>query len=287
MSLGQRDVRPLITLRPSQMLKDGLARAILDLHSLNGGAHYRKFVIVGTARTGSTLLVNLLNAHSQALVFGELFRSQESIGWDVPPFVGYQNSRLLALYRSDPLRFIAKGVFRRWPRACVAVGFKLFYYHARSASQSVVWDYLRENTDISILHIKRKNILEQYLSLRLAHQTNVWSSAFPLSHQPEPIKLDVHACRQHFSWVRRLEQDCETHFKSHNFRTVYYETLAADQNREMESIQKFLGLKPEQLGASMARQRTRPVSEAISNYDELRAAFAQTEWSAFFNGCAG
>src|SRR5688572_26178109 len=115
----------------SAELKDALARAVINARSLGGNYSYRKFVIVGTARTGSTLLIELLNSHSQALAFGELFRSNDSIGWDVPPFVKRQDAKTLSLYRSDPNLFLKKHVFRRWPRNILAVGFKLFYYHAR------------------------------------------------------------------------------------------------------------------------------------------------------------
>src|SRR6478752_6510831 len=122
--------------------KNALARAMLDLRSIVGNLKYRKFVIVGIARTGSTLLTSLLNAHSQALVFGELFRSHDAVGWDIPPFTSYQSPTLLTLYRSDPLAFLNKKVFRRWPRRYGAVGFKLLYYHARTPPHSIVWEYL-------------------------------------------------------------------------------------------------------------------------------------------------
>src|SRR6516225_7567922 len=161
----------LIRLRPR---KEALARAVLDLRSIRGTTSYTKFVIVGIARTGSTMLISQLNNHSQALAFGEIFRSQDSIGWDVAPFRSYQSRKLLALYSSDPIGFLEKHVFRNWPRNHKAVGFKLFYYHARTSSQRSVWDYLVNRPEIHILHIKRRIVLGQYVSLQLAHMTNIW-----------------------------------------------------------------------------------------------------------------
>src|SRR5438045_1151908 len=95
--------------------KDKVSRAVLAGKSLVGTNNYRKFLIVGAARTGSTLLVDLLNSHSQAIAFGELFRSVDSIGWDIPPFATCQNEALITLYKSDPRAFLQKSVFRRWP----------------------------------------------------------------------------------------------------------------------------------------------------------------------------
>lgn len=263
--------------------KNRLVRTALNIRSLTGSSHYRRFVIVGTARTGSTLLTNLLNAHSQVLVFGELFRSPEAIGWDVPPFLTYKSAKLLALYKVDPQKFLHTGVFRRWPQSYAAVGFKLFYYHARNAPYSAIWEYLDQNTDIYILHIKRRNILEQYLSLKLAHVTEVWSSTEPAKREPKPICLEVEDCRKHFQWVRSLENECETFFARHKVKNIYYEDLALDSGSEMVCVQKFLGLNDEKLNTRMVRQRTLPLSRAIANYAELKHAFAQTEWSGFFD----
>ena len=44
--------------------------------------------------------------------------------------------------------FLEQAVFRRWPRSCSAVGFKIFYYHACQAPHSAVWDYLRADRNI-------------------------------------------------------------------------------------------------------------------------------------------
>src|SRR5579859_4840291 len=92
-----------------------VARAVLAVRSLAGRRDYARFVIVSTARTGSTMLTSLLNAHSGILAFGELFRSPEAIGWDIAPFIGQECGDLLARYRTDPVGFLEQWVFRRWP----------------------------------------------------------------------------------------------------------------------------------------------------------------------------
>jgi LPS sulfotransferase NodH len=273
----------LALIRPSRASRDAIARAVLRLRSLSGSDNYRRFVVVGIARTGSTLLVNLLNDHSRVLAFGELFRSPETIGWDIAPFNTLRSAKLLALYSADPVVFIDECIFRRWPRGWGAVGFKLFYYHARQLPFSRVWEYLAANRDIRILHIKRRNILEQYYSLQQAHKTNVWaSSKVAGANEQPPLRLEIDACRQHFTWVRCLEDDCTQFFKAHEMKEVYYEDLAANSGREMKGVQDFLGLDHERLSVKMARQRRRPLSDAIVNYAELKCAFEDTPWAGFF-----
>ena len=267
-------------------IKDGLTRCALEIRSLPGSLHYKRFVVVATARTGSTFLINLLNAHSQVLAFGELFRSPDTIGWDVPPYAGFESKHLLSLYQSDPRAFLTEAVFRRWPRSCKAVGFKLFYYHARAMPFATVWDHLAQDREILVLHLKRRNILAQYLSLRLAHKTNVWSAVPRGRERREPIRLDSDACRRHFEWVRRLEAECDAFFSRHVMTTIYYEDLTARIDAEITRIQNALGLSEEKLGLSSMRQRT-SLSHAIANYSELKDSFADTQWAGLFTETAG
>jgi LPS sulfotransferase NodH len=269
----------------SPAFKDVLARAMLDIKSLlAGNVDYQRFVIVGIARTGSTLLVDLLNSHSQALAFGELFRSSDAIGWDIRPFTTLQNGRLLALYRSDPLAFLQRNVFRCWPREIAAVGFKLFYYHARVLPYSAIWDYLSTEADVRILHIKRRNILEQFFSLQRAHLTNIWSSIELSKEMTPPLRLEAEACKIHFARVRRFEAECDTFFARHQAKSVYYEDLIASRAAEMEDVFDFLGLRKEPVSAQVVRQRTEPLANVIANYGELKEVFANTEWADFFCG---
>jgi LPS sulfotransferase NodH len=276
-------MKGLDAFRPSQAVKNTVARAALEIGSLTGSSHYRRFVIVGTARTGSTLLINLLNSHSQVLAFGELFRSPTAIGWDVAPFTTYKSAKLIALYRSDPQRFLDKSVFRRWPQGYAAIGFKLFYYHARNAPYNAIWEYLAQNTDIYILHIRRRNVLEQFVSLKLAHTTDLWSLTEPVMRQPEPLRLEIEDCRKHFQLIRSFEKDCDVFFARHQVKSIYYEDLTEDRDAEIAKVEKFLGLKDEKLSTELVRQRTLPLSQAIANYKELNQAFAQTEWADFFH----
>lgn len=260
-----------------------MARTVLRGRALLGHRGYRRFVVLGIARTGSTLLVNLLNAHPQVMAFGELFRQTDEVGWDVGPFASYRSPGLVALYRADPVAFLEKGVFRRWPRDCAAVGFKLFYYHAREAQRAAVWDYLRGDRGLLVLHIKRRNRLAQYLSLLHAHKSDVWSAAETSAGEPTPLHLDPESCRAHFASVRQHEEDCAAAFKHHAMRDVYFEDLTSNCAEEFGAIQEALGLRHEAIKPTLKRQRRRPLSEAIANFDELKVAFRGSCWEDVFD----
>ncbi len=119
---------------------------------LPGQSQYRKFVVVTRARTGSNLLISLLNSHPQVDARGEMFREMK--GQSV-------ESRL-------------DRVFRRRPRRIEAVGFKIFYYHPLDDHHSQVWDRLCSMDDLYILHLKRRNVLRTVTSRKLAGSTDIW-----------------------------------------------------------------------------------------------------------------
>jgi LPS sulfotransferase NodH len=260
-------------------------RAWLDIEtSLRGHRSYRKFCIVGIARTGSTLLLDILNAPGNALAFGELFRTETEIGWDLPRFAKLHNTKMSALHRGDPVAFLERHVFRRWPRRILAVGFKIFYYHAQRHPWDAVWEYLERQPEIVILHLVRANIFRQYLSLRIAFQTGVWSSPVG-SGAPaaEPICLDIGECVRHFDYVRQSEQACRQRFARHRLLEIRYEDLVADLERETIRLQEFLGLPRQPARPTRRRQQLRPLSAMITNYGELERAFAGTPWAVFLD----
>lgn len=252
-------------------LEKGLARGQTD---------YRRFLILGRSRVGSNFLRGLLNSHSQIVVFGELFQNKEEIGWAMP---GYRQSRgLMALFREEPVRFLQDKVFHPFPQEVAAVGFKLFYYHARDVVWQPLWDYLQAQTGIKVIHLRRENILKTHLSKQQAEMTDVWVNTGGAQEKRPGLTLSYEGCLEAFANTRRWEREAEAFFANHDKIDVVYEQLAADYQSEMARIQAFLGVLPEPPAPQTFKQPSRPLSEAILNYGELKAQFAGTEWASFF-----
>lgn len=252
--------------------------------ALSGHRDYRRFCMVGIARSGSTLLLDLLNAPGNALAFGELFRSEAEIGWDVSRFARGDPAPMTALFRTDPVAFLERHVFRRWPRRMRAVGFKIFYYHAARPPFCAVWDYLTGERDVRIVHVTRHNVLRQYLSLQIAFQTGVWSASSGSRAQPSaPMFLDLEDCVRHFNYVRDAEQACSARFARHEVLEIRYENLGTDLEGETARLQRFLGLPQQPVRPTLVRQQTRPLSDMIANYAELERSLAGTRWAVYLD----
>jgi hypothetical protein len=166
-----KNVKSVKRFAPTNAFHSAISQHVVGL--LGGHKHYRRFIILGRGRSGSNFLRGLLNSHNHIIVFGELFNFCDSIGWEFPDYDRFlQNRRLISLMRHNPAQFLDQHVFKRFPKSILAVGFKLFYYHAQDDSRKTLWPFIKNQTDLRIIHIKRNNALKVLLSEKRAFQTN-------------------------------------------------------------------------------------------------------------------
>ncbi len=252
----------------------------LESGLLPGHTDYTRFIILGRSRSGSNFLRGLLNEHRQVMVFGELFQNFEAFDWAMPGF--RQTQRLLRLIQQDPVAFLEKKVFKRYPPVIGAVGFKIFYYHAQQDSRKVVWPHLLADEALRVIHIKRRNILKTHLSRQRALLTDTWVDTAGEKVEPPPITLDYETCLEDFNQTRTWEAEFDRLFQKHPTIQVAYEDLARSYTAEMSRIQDFLGVDLQQVSPQTRKQASQPLSTAIANFADLKKRFAGTPWEEFF-----
>lgn len=246
---------------------------------------YNRFVIAGQERTGSNYLLVLLASHRNVVAFGEIFNSSAEIRRTVrriPDIIHLHD---------DPVEYLGTCVYREYPEHVQAVGFKLFYSQARNKEWNAVWDYLR-STRVSVLHLKRRNLLDRYLSHQLALRSNRWIALQgEENHVYRPIILDADDCLKEFHRSSWWQKEIDAFFKGNAILDVAYEDLWADPAGESQRIQDFLGLDYQGLWSKTVKQRTQKKRELIANYDDLKATlqdavsrgWAREEWIGFFD----
>jgi len=261
-----------------------LRNLALDWGFRGGHRDYARFIILGEGRSGSNFLRGLLNSHPQTVAFGELFRFADSIGWEFPAHDRYLSTpRLISLSQKTPAAFLETEVFRCFPGTIRAVGFKLFYYHAESGPRNEVWSYLEEHRDVRVIHIKRWNVLRAFLSLRKAFLTNRWTEANGAPPDTLSVFLDYEECRHRFALADDVKGRYDALFRDHPRIEVVYEELERNHEGEMVRVQEFLGLDRHPVRPLTYKQAGMPLAQAISNYADLKKAFASTRWSEFFD----
>lgn len=256
-----------------------LANAIFSQY---GQKEYRRFIILGRSRVGSNMLRSLLNTHNNLYCFGELFRHRGEVGWDTR----YYRHRLLDLFsegkflQDRPIDFLSQKIFKRYPAAIQAVGFKIFYYHALDPEWKDVWTYLKEN-NIHIIHLKRRNLLQVLLSKKLAETSGNWTGK---SYGDVKLHLDPATCSEEFQKTEQWWEEFDEFFRYNNSLEVWYEDLAVDVKSETGRIFDFLGVQADErtIQPSTRKQRKTPPDERIENFEELKNYFQGTKWESFF-----
>jgi LPS sulfotransferase NodH len=255
----------------------------LDLGLVPGHREYRRFIIGCMGRTGSNFLASSISAHKNAIAFGELFNNtrHERIGWSYSGFDSTDS--LVRLREQDPVQFLETAVYKKYPMSIQAVGFKLFYYHARKPQWEAVWPYLRDSS-VAVLHLKRKDLLALQLSMTKALKSKKWSTRENESTKSSTISLSYEDCLTGFETVRRWQQDFDGYFTESI--EVYYEDIKQDYHGEMRRVQDYLGIEYQPTKSPLKKQETLPLHLAIANYGELKERFAGGEWEYLFDSAS-
>ncbi|MBE9080343.1 sulfotransferase [Romeria aff. gracilis LEGE 07310] len=250
---------------------------------------YQKFIVLTRPRSGSNLIGDYLGSSSQIALSGEIFQNlKKRIIWNYWQPQKYKSPETLALRRDHPIRFLEDIVFRPYPVHLQAVGFKLFYSQARSPRQDVVWDYLKSDSTIKVIHLIRHNLLKVYLSRQLAtknksfiQRRRLFSRSEPAPAQA-PIRLSYENCVEEFEKSILWQQEMRTFFSDHVVEEVVYEDFLKDKKSTLDNLQLFLGARPERLRTSLLRQSKQSLADSIENYWELKEKFSDTPWADFF-----
>ena len=286
---------------------------LLSHRCLAGQKNYKKFVVVCNIRTGSTMLGSMLASHPQTVCFFELFhRHLESIPFGVP---GYRkkstSSRVVNLRNNDPVEFLKSEVYGFHKVGIKAVGFKLLYPQARRGSpwwnssdfdrwwkkvgyepnwdgaKSDLWEYLRNDRSIAIIHLKRENLLRSKVSAITAQSTGEWgvgaTGGFSGVATRPKFALDFNECLQDFEAHRRMENETDQLFSKHKKLDLTYEQLISNPVDVGREIQAFLSLDIKPLKAKTKKQASRELFEVVSNYEQLKKKFSSTSWHYLFN----
>jgi hypothetical protein len=276
---------------------------------------YQRFIILGDARTGSNMVAGALNTHPQIRCFREIFHfMQEYVDYNVEGYDPYDAADF-ALRAADPVRFLRERIFCDQPEGIRAVGFKYLYPHFWGFDGLI--PHLTADTNLFVIHLKRRNWLRVLVSVRLAEASGKWIEDWGIAHAPRPLvpralSAALHPARTVARWRGRQQekreraeeksglvltpQECEDWFErsrreeargdaiaeGHPTLQVSYQDLLEHREAEFARIEDFLGVERAKLVVSAQRQNPEPLRTLIHNYDELRGAFAGTLYEPWF-----
>lgn len=218
----------------------------------------KKFIVFGQSRSGSTLLVDLINLHPEIKCEGELLQHD----W------GYMPSK----YMCKVLSYYPYPFFNyryRLSKGNALYGFKLFIYHLKKSHEKI-----KKMTDDGwkIIYLKRENILRQVVSNQIAKQTRTWHTKKGKGNPEYQVHLPISLLQQGLSnrqgWCF-LEYQC---LKDREYLKVVYEKDLENSSHHQETAEKvfrFLGVDSCRVNSELCKTDLRSYEEIISNYDEV------------------
>lgn len=228
------------------------------------------FAILFVGRQGSSYLQALLDSHPDATCEGELFSPTARLIADLVRrrTISFRNSR-----QKDVASYLEKMLHKKGSRV---TGFKMPYLSLLEHTDAVE---AFKRFGYKIVRLSRDNLLDQYISYRLAALNNSWRSDYG------PTKInDFYADPNDVltAFEKWTSDNSALHRIASEFPNLHvtYEQLV-DGSGVLRCLE-FLNLRDAPLESRFKRQRTGAQSEIISNYDELKGHFIQTEWARHF-----
>jgi LPS sulfotransferase NodH len=240
----------------------------------------RNFIIFGQGRSGSNLLVHLLQSHPQIQCDGEMLsrkRWRRGI-----------NQLTYGFLRQFPVPYIVWKASRSTQNV---YGFKLFIHHIPAADRTI---YAAHARDWQIVHIQRRNLFDQAVSKAVATVTMHWVGFDRLKEPdtvfvtipPKQLLATIQGCVTNRQRILQVLKDVP------HILVTYEEDLLDEDARNCICGTIFQAVGVEQRLVSTTRQRSwnRPYRELIVNYEELLDLMAtakvqalQAEWERLFD----
>jgi LPS sulfotransferase NodH len=236
----------------------------------------RRMILLAHGRSGSELLAEALRRHPLIEVHGELFIDKERVRREEVPVGG-------RWWRADEdgASFLREVVFV--DRGHPVVGFKLMVTHVRSGPGRTAWTYLA-GEEVDVVHLIRENLLEALVSRHVADHLQRWhirtGTAVP---EVQPFNLDPRAAAGYFTRIASLNRAALERFTGHRRISLEYQRdLVADFHGTVRRVFEFLGVPPIAVEPAFLKQARRPPAAQVTNWEELVAFFAGSEWSPWF-----
>lgn len=201
-----------------------------------------KFVVFSHGRAGTNFLMNNLRSHPQVSLFMEPFHLNETERSEV-------NGEIWQTGQSSR-EFAYNKIFNAEDEYFGSVrGFKLFYFHCRQDPVSGdIWEALRQDRDVRLIFLNRKNLLNKHLSDLRAQATGVWhprSEKYLSKDYGEIVEVDVDVNRMFrvltdlYCGYHRVSED----FSNHKSMHIFYEDLEEGSEKILGEVYEFLGLR--------------------------------------------
>jgi hypothetical protein len=229
-----------------------------------------------------------MDAHPQVRCYGEILNG---ISVRAPPIVRDYK------YAAKTYRYLVSGAWR--PIATIercyastekpVVGFQAMYNRVDTPS---VRRYLQERMDIRIIHLRRENLLKQYVSKALLTKKRGTKKDQPWSpHATEPVpvvstRISPEKAIREMRKVRDLFTEFERFLEGHRRIQLVYEEMINGQSLSTAAwaaVSELLEIEPAEAASDQIKINPDNLRAMVENYEELAASLKGTEFERFLD----
>lgn len=215
------------------------------------------FVFFGRGRSGSTLLVELLDGHPQIACLGEILR-----------------------FRT----FAPASYIRNCMKTCDAPrrGFKLLSYQVRTlcspARQSAIRDWMEENR-VTVFHLRRENLLRHAVSNIYAERRGAYHSTDKGAATRQSIHIEPEELLRWMDGSKALLEFELGFLEGLDRFEIVYEKHLSDAERQQQTYSEILAKLdlPHHPSSTTLKKVTPPdLRQLIENFSEIERALSGT-----------
>lgn len=196
----------------------------------------------------------MLDSHPQIVCHGEVFKRR-----GIKRFLS-SDSRIIGLsllynhlqqqYSNENIgAFIDNHLLNSSAKDISAVGFKFKTDEYFSSVFTDIADHLKQRTDLHIIHLRRKDLLAQYISHTVVKKKSGKTVLFQESESRRRIdmRLSISDVIRYMTDVIEREVRIENEFSSHQMIRCLYEDIAAEESDELDQLLAFLGVESKKI----------------------------------------
>ncbi len=226
---------------------------------------FDSFVIFAEMRTGSNFLEANLNEIPGVVCHGEAFN---------PHFIGQKNRDrslgvTMAQRAADPLRLVA--AMKAEPG--VLPGFRFFHDHDPRVLDHVLAD--RRCAKV----VLTRNPVDSYVSRKIAAETGQWKLTDMKHQRSARVRFDAAEFEAHLTQLQQFQQTLLHALQSSGQTAFYLSYEDVGDLQVLNGLVRFLGVEGrlESVSGKLKKQNPAPLSEKVSNFDEMVAALSRLD----------
>lgn len=238
----------------------------------------KNFILVGTQRTGSSALAELIGYHpdivcgwewtQHAPKFQKILAAELALSGDFSNLSAREQAYMKEVYSTNKVWLGYRRLFRssnKWllhPKLSPALWVDRLEAHIK---------WLRRRADIHIIHLRRNNNLAWLKSKFFSKESGTYvGKAYPENIE---IRIPVNEAIARIKSKMWVDTRLATLRESNAYHEVWYEDFSVDKVAVAHNVYQFLGCKTDAVNISQEagrkRQSSGSLAKGILNYDDL------------------